>query len=170
MMLLAIVLLLKTVNKRAMLLGALLMVSLQFYDTRFVLQAKRQQFGTRVEYHTLLATESFWEPLADQKEIKHIVYGSDVDLNWLFAITDWALGSGKTLNDFYFARSMEEQIEADREKALLELPEDTIFIFAREDEMDCLKYNLHFYDIDGIVVGYVHTIDGFQEIERGNER
>lgn len=170
MMLLAMVLLLKTVNKRAMLLGALLMFSLQFYDTRFVLQAKRQQFGTMVEYHTLLATESFWESLADQKDIKHIVYGSDVELNWLFAITDWALGSGKTLNDFYFARSMEEQIQADREKALQELPEDTMFIFAREDEMDCLKYNLHFYDIDGIVVGYVHTIDGFQEIERGNER
>lgn len=35
---------------------------------------------------------------------------------------------------------------------------------------DWLQYNLHFYDIDGIVVGYVHTIDGFQEIERGNER
>lgn len=141
-----------------------LILILQVYDISDVINQKYTQFKDRIEYQTLLTTDDFWNELANDEEIKHVVYCSSMDLNTMYSITDWALENEITLNDFYFARSIRELVNENREQILKDLPADTVYIFSENDKMMCAQYDLHYYNIDGLIVGCVNTINGFSEM------
>ena len=167
-MFLAIFSLLKVGRKKLICLILGLLSILQIYDISDILTQKYAQFKDKTEYQTLLTTTDFWNQLAHNKEIKHILYYSYVDQNMMYSITNWALENGKTLNDFYFARSMHNAVGKNREQVLSVLPADTIYIFSTNDWAactECKQYNLHYYSIDDLIVGCVNAIDGFSEIK-----
>lgn len=70
----------------------------------------------------------------------------------------------RTVNNFYFARSIAELVKEGRDNALASLSPENSFIFSSDEMTDWKKYNLHYYAIDGIIVGYVDPIEGFDEI------
>lgn len=167
-MFLAIFSLLKVGRKKLICLILGLLSILQIYDISDILTKKYAQFKDKTEYQTLLTTTDFWNQLANNKEIKHILYYSYIDQNMMYSITNWALENGKTLNDFYFARSMHNAVSQNREQVLSVLPADTIYIFSTNDWAACAackQYNLHYYNIDDLIVGCVNAIDGFSEIK-----
>lgn len=72
----------------------------------------------------------------------------------MFSVTDWALESGKTVNDFYFAKQgYKFEIEQNRREILADLPSDYVVILAPEDEKQCQDMNLYTYSVDGVIVG-----------------
>ena len=91
---------------------------------------------------------------------------------FLFSLTDWALTNDKTLNNFYFARELSDDMLLEGNMAFVEVPENYIFIFPRINQKGALfiplyyelECNLHYYLIDDTLIGYVNEIDGFTEI------
>lgn len=139
---------------------------LQIYDISDVLVQKHTQFSGKVEYQTLLQTSDFWDKLAKDKEIKHVLYYSSVDQSMMYSITNWSMQNGKTVSDFYFARSISDLVNQNREEVLKELPSDTLYIFTSKDQIICPRYALHYYAVDGMIIGCANKVEGFSEIER----
>lgn len=163
--LIAIIVLLKEKRKRVVCCIFATILILQIYDISDILNQTYLKFKDKVEYETYLTTTDFWNQLASNKEIEHILYYSSVDQNIMYSITDWAMQNDKTVNDFYFARSIGGLVNENRESVLNSIPDDTIIIFSENDEEAFKEYNLHCYKIDGLIVGYVKEIDGFEEFK-----
>jgi len=49
---------------------------------------------------------------------------------------------------------------------LNELAADTLYAFIDEDELTRNSYDLHYYRLDGILIGSVEPIDGIEEEQR----
>lgn len=163
-MFLAVIGLLQIKRKKLCCLILGLVLILQAYDISDVINEKYKKFNERIEYQSFLTTVDFWDILAADTQIKHVLYYSSADQGTMYSITNWALENGKTLNDFYFARSIDELVDRNRERALKELPNDTIYIFSADEQLNCIEYSLHYYDVDGLIVGCVNPVEGFSEI------
>lgn len=127
---------------------------LQILDVRGVLTVKHEMYETEKVYQTLLPSEE-WVRIATKTDIEHICFVSDVanSREILFSFGDYASDYGLTLSNFYFARSMGEKEVQAREKALAEMPADTVFIFFKNEMQKCLAYPMNYYEIDGLIVG-----------------
>lgn len=129
-------------------------VGLQIFDIHDVLVEKHDILANKVEYQSQLGEKDFWNNLARNKEIRHVLYYSEMSNAFMFSVTDWALESGKTVNDFYFAKQgYKFEIEQNRREILADLPSDYVVIFASEDEKQCQDMNLYTYSVDGVIVG-----------------
>ena len=95
--------------------------------------------------------------------LSHIVYYSTTDQTFMYSLTDWALKNDKTLSNFYFARSL-QMAEENRNNSLEETPSDTVYVFQLSDMMNCRKYPLCYYVVDGVIVGYVDTIADYETL------
>lgn len=137
---------------------------LQTYDISGILSQRHQQFSHRQEYVSKLQNKDFWNMLASNTLVRHVVYNSTVSLPYMYSITDWALSNRKTVGNFYFAREHDTSIN--KRKALEELNPDTIFIFNTSEALECLRYNLDYYPIDGLIVGHKGKLSGFNPLSR----
>lgn len=158
------ILIAKTVNIRMM--AAMLSVALliQIYDISDVLKAKHESIGNTQKYVSMLTETDFWNDIAQRKDIQHIVYFSMVETPMMYSITDWAIQNDKTVNNFYFARSIDDMVLDSRIDAFNELSDDMLFIFKQDDCMWTLLYDLHYYQIDGLIIGYRDKIPGYREM------
>ncbi len=134
---------------------------LQIYDIHLVLVNKYEKYSEETKYDSTLKTDEFWDNIADNNNIKHIVFFEQPEQNILYSITEWAFNNNKTVNNFYFARSMTDKIISSRDTALTEEDNDCIFIFTKDTILNCLQYNLNYYEVDDVIVGYINKIDGF---------
>jgi hypothetical protein len=162
-MLCSCIALVKLLNKRTAIIVLGFSLVLQIYDLSDKLGEIHSNFSGEKEYVTNLQSADFWNDIANNEEIKHIIYASSVNQNFMYSVTDWALKNGKTVNDFYFARSITEKVNQSRDIALEQLSEEDLFIFPETEKAECLKYDLHYYAVDGVIVGYVNEIPGVEE-------
>ena len=68
-----------------------------------------------------------WIKIGEETDIEHICFVSDITKNrkLLFSFGDYASDYGLTLSNFYFARSIGEKEQIERDKALAEKNTDT---------------------------------------------
>ncbi|MBQ7501567.1 hypothetical protein IJT93_02465 [bacterium] len=106
---------------------------------------------------TYLSDEYLWEKIAADKKIKHIIftlpfsYSAD---NILYSIADIALSSHKTLNCFFFARELKQEIYLQNiSEALENLSEENLYVFFEENKEDCLRLGLNYYFTGQFIVG-----------------
>lgn len=166
LMLVSAIILAKCMDKRVS--AAILMagIALQTYDMHIVLGTKAEQFHTEVMYDSPLKTEAFWEAVAGDSEIGHIVFAYGAS-NWeMYAFGDWAFSNRKTLNTFYMARSSQELVQKRLADALKELPESYLFVFHSSELLRCLEYDLNYYEIDGYVLGSRKPLEGVAPMAR----
>ena len=123
------------------------------------------RFNTVSEYRSLLATEDFWDAVAADEDIEHVVYFTNTDIFMMYSLTDWAMDNGKTLNTFYFARSIGDSVIEARAQSFNELSGDTVFIFNDSERIFCTEYPLHYYSVDGLIVGFTDELSGFEEMD-----
>ena len=76
------------------------------------------ELSNKISFVSSLDDADFWNTIAKDKSIKHIVYYSLPDQTDMYSITKWALDNDKTVNNFYFARTLGNHIIANRNKAL----------------------------------------------------
>ena len=138
---------------------------LQLYDMKDVLVQKRAMFGTKIENESVLQSEA-WQTIAEQGNIKHITFMSEFvpDQKLLFSFADYATDNDMTINDFYFARPMGDAVETARQEAIANAKEDSLFVFYRKESQNCQNYDLHYYEIDGLIVGCKNPIEGLEEL------
>ncbi len=163
-MLLSVILIYKFFDRRTALILLSAGLILQVYDIHDTLLQRRERFSKEYVYDSLLDNTEFWNAVATDEEIMHVVYYSSPDLSVMYSITDWALDNDITTNTFYLARTNNEAVDSARETALAELPEDTIFIFNPSETLSCTNYSLDYYSIDDLIVGCPKEIGGFEKI------
>ena len=132
---------------------------LQIYDLSGILVAKHTKFSQPQVYESALQQEKIWTDIAEQPEIKHIVYEADFNIFEMFYFTDYALDHGMTTSDFYFARSNEESVAIYRQSVLENAPEDTVFVFGKEGRALCEQYHLYCYETKNYIVGYAKALE-----------
>lgn len=153
----------KQLNKRMLLILCVLVLIFQVTDIHTILASKYDYFSKQMTYASPLTRKDFWGQIAKNQRIKHIVYYSGVDQPMMYALTDWALDNDITTNVFYFARAM-AKIAENRDRVLSEKPDDTLFIFNQSEISECSQLDLHYYDVDGLILGYIHPIGGYKEL------
>lgn len=157
-------------SKKQTVLIALLVVltAIQIFDLSKVLNGKHKEFAQTKIYESIL-TENIWDVLGKDGNIKRVIYGYKLpdtdDRTLLFDLTDWGLNNGKTLNNYYFARSIEEDASKVRTAALNAPDADSIFIFDKQFLGECENYPLHYYETNACVIGYAEPISGFEEVD-----
>lgn len=162
------VLIAKTVNTRMMVATLSVALLIQIYDISDVLKTKHVNIGNEQRYVSMLTETDFWNDMAQRKDIQHIVYFSMVETPMMYSITDWAIQNDKTVNNFYFARSIDDRVAESRIDAFNTLSDDMLYIFKQDECMWTLVYDLHYYQIDGLIVGYRKKIPGYQEMLNTN--
>lgn len=157
-------------SKKQTVLIVLLVVltALQIFDLSKVLKGKHKEFALTKTYESSLG-EDIWDVLGEDGNIKRVIYGYELpdtdDRKVLFDLTDWGLKNGKTLNNYYFARSIEEDACKVRTAALNAPDAESIFIFDKQFLEGCENYPLHYYETNACVIGYAEPISGFEEAD-----
>ena len=154
-----------TDHKRIACIILLAAIGLQIYDTSDVLLAKNKRFNNVSTYKTSLETTDFWDRLAQNKELKHVIYYETPESKIMNSITNWALDNGKTVSDFYFARRLNKSDKNYKNIDFEKPSSENIYIFALEDKTACTKYNLNYYLVDDMIVGLASPIDEFEQMK-----
>lgn len=163
-MLCTCILLAQLLNKRTVIICAAVGLVLQVYDSHLVIDSTNKRFNSDVVYNSVL-DDDFWNNIAENEEIEHIVYCAPMVRNLIFPLTDWVLEHGMTMSNFYFARWNMDLVNRTTEVSLANPSRSELFIFTEADYDKYTQYdNLHYYAIDGYIVGYIDNIAGFEEI------
>lgn len=150
----------KMFNKRGQLILFSICLLVQIYDIHEMLIQKKDYFSEAYCFENAFQKNDLWNNVAQNRDIKHLVYFSSVEDAIMYPITDWALDNQKTINSFHFARPAENLIKESRTAAFSELSKEDIFVFRWDERLNCLKYDLNYYQSDGLIVGYVNEIQG----------
>lgn len=148
-------------------IGAL--VLLQTYDISGSLRGTRNNFNVVKKYTSALQNAEAWEELLDNGELKHIVFGSSFQSftdNQKWSLADWALSHSLTLNDFYFPRDNSDERERSFSEAVKQINDQELFIFNSQSIFTTLKYDMHYYEIDGFIVGTNRSLLNITELSK----
>lgn len=150
-------------TKKQIAIGVVLCtLGIQIYDLHDILLAKRETFGEVVSYEPALMNDEIWDKIDSLDEIEHIYFMpsfSAFSQDEGYAITNWALDTGKTVNSFYFARSIDDKVAQNLESVLEEPGKSDLFIIPEEQKNTYMGYDLNYYEIDGYIVGYARKLD-----------
>lgn len=120
-------------------------------------------YGFRYENKTLL-TDPVWEQVAASGRYSHLAFATfDFEHNEFWNLVDFAADHGWTSNSFYMAHMDGNLAAVTLPGELNELSADTLYAFIDEDELARNSYGLHYYRLDGILIGSVEPIDGIEE-------
>ena len=120
-------------------------------------------YGFRYENKTLL-TDPAWEDIAASGKYSHLAFATfDFEHDEFWDLVDFAADHGWTSNSFYMAHMDGNLAAVTLPGELNELSADTLYAFIDEDELARNSYDLHYYRLDGILIGSVEPIDGLEE-------
>ena len=120
-------------------------------------------YGFRYENKTLL-TDPAWENIAASGKYSHLAFASfDFEHDEFWDLVDFAADHGWTSNSFYMAHMDGNLAAVTLPGELNELSADTLYAFIDEDELARNSCALHYYRLDGILIGSVEPIDGIEE-------
>lgn len=150
------IVLLKAWDKRMVAITVALCIMIQVWDIHDVIQEKNAKYGHMAGYETTMRTEKFWKAVAENEDIRNIIFLSTPDIETLYEVTDWAIDHGKTINDFCFARSLEGLVKSNVSERLKKPSENDLFIM--KNRLDSEGAQLNYYMIDGYIIGYIGEI------------
>lgn len=158
-MLISCIALYKTMAPRSLTILLLLGFGLQVYDIHSILKGKNEIFNRVTVYESVLQDKDFWEKIANE-DFKHATYISSINQEVMYSVTDWALNHQLTVNEFYIAHA------SSFKHVLAEPSQEELFICMEEEKVGCLKYDLNYYQADGLVVGCAKDIPGLTAMEK----
>ncbi len=142
----------KTYRSTQCLFILLITCVLQIYDIHPQLVERQQRFKVKQEYVNEFEENSQLKELCDNDPVRHIYY-TGFDIDKMYAMADFALGRGITVNDFYFAREIEGLWE-NMEKALQNEERSSLFIIPKSMMDEYSEYDeLELYDIGDYMAG-----------------
>ena len=140
--------------------------------------AAAQGFGLRTEltkryttYHdaayyadTTQLTDPAWEQLAASGQFSRLAFASfDFEHNDFWDLVAFAADHGWTSNSFYMGHMDGNLAAVTLAGEMNTLAPDTLYAFIDEDELARSDYALHYYRLDGILLGSVEPIHGLTE-------
>ena len=140
--------------------------------------AAAQGFGLRTEltkryttYHdaayyedTTQLTDPAWEQLAASGQFSRLAFASfDFEHDDFWNLVAFAADHGWTSNSFYMGHMDGNLAAVTLAGEMNTLAPDTLYAFIDEDELARSDYALHYYRLDGILLGSVEPIHGLTE-------
>ena len=155
----------KFFNRRAALMVLVICLFVQIYDIQDLIKGKKATYNQVIGYDSFLQDEEFWDLIGSNGEICHIVFTQPPAYQEMFTFADWAFSNNKTINYFYFAHGTGDFFEKNLQESLMELSASDLFVFFDSNKMQCQDYNLHYYMVDGFIIGYCKELSGFEELK-----
>ena len=140
--------------------------------------AAAQGFGQRAElakrfaaYHdaayyenTTQLTDPAWEQLAVSGQFTHLAFASfDFEHDEFWDLAAFAADHGWTSNSFYMGHMDGNLAAVTLAGEMNALAPDTLYAFVDEDTLARNDFALHYYRLDGVLLGSVEPIDGLTE-------
>ena len=140
--------------------------------------AAAQGFGQRAElakrfaaYHdaayyenTTQLTDPAWEQLAASGQFTHLAFASfDFEHDEFWDLAAFAADHGWTSNSFYMGHMDGNLAAVTLAGEMNALTPDTLYAFVDEDVLARNDFALHYYRLDGVLLGSVEPIDGLTE-------
>ena len=140
--------------------------------------AAAQGFGQRAElakrfaaYHdaayyesTTQLTDPAWEQLAASGRFTHLAFASfDFEHDEFWDLAAFAADHGWTSNSFYMGHMDGNLAAVTLAGEMNALAPDTLYAFVDEDALARNDFALHYYRLDGVLLGSVELIDGLTE-------
>ena len=140
--------------------------------------AAAQGFGQRAElakrfaaYHdatyyenTTQLTDPVWEQLAASGQFTHLAFASfDFEHDEFWDLAAFAADHGWTSNSFYMGHMDGNLAAVTLAGEMNALAPDTLYAFVDEDALARNDFALHYYRLDGVLLGSVEPIDGLTE-------
>ena len=140
--------------------------------------AAAQGFGQRAElakrfaaYHdaayyenTTQLTDPAWEQLAASGQFTHLAFASfDFEHDEFWDLAAFAADHGWTSNSFYMGHMDGNLAAVTLAGKMNALAPDTLYAFVDEDALARNDFALHYYRLDGVLLGSVEPIDGLTE-------
>lgn len=140
--------------------------------------AAAQGFGQRAElakrfaaYHdatyyesTTQLTDTAWEQLAASGQFTHLAFASfDFEHDEFWDLAAFAADHGWTSNSFYMGHMDGNLAAVTLAGEMNALAPDTLYAFVDEDALARNNFALHYYRLDGVLLGSVEPIDGLTE-------
>ena len=140
--------------------------------------AAAQGFGQRAElakrfaaYHdaayyenTTQLTDPAWEQLAASGQFTHMAFASfDFEHDEFWDLAAFAADHGWTSNSFYMGHMDGNLAAVTLAGEMNALAPDTLYAFVDEDALARNDFALHYYRLDGVLLGSVEPIDGLTE-------
>lgn len=140
--------------------------------------AAAQGFGQRAElakrfaaYHdaayyenTTQLTDPAWEQLAASGQFTHLAFASfDFEHDEFWDLAAFAADHGWTSNSFYMGHMDDNLAAVTLAGEMNALAPDTLYAFVDEDALARNDFALHYYRLDGVLLGSVEPIDGLTE-------
>ena len=120
-------------------------------------------YDFRYENKSLL-TDPTWDDIAASGKYSHLAFATfDFEHDEFWDLVDFAADHGWTSNSFYMAHMDGNLAAVTLPGELNELSADTLYAFIDEDELARNSFDLHYYRLDGILIGSVEPIDGLEE-------
>lgn len=102
-----------------------------------------------------------WQMLVERGRFDHLMFASyDIDAPGYWALADYAARNGWSVNGFYLAHLQGELLQRTIQGELNTLETDALYVFLDGNQLrqSQLEGQLHFYRIDGILVGSVEPL------------
>ena len=140
--------------------------------------AAAQGFGQRAElakrfaaYHdaayyenTTQLTDPAWEQLAASGQFTHLAFASfDFEHDEFWDLATFAADHGWTSNSFYMGHMDGNLAAVTLAGEMNALAPDTLYAFVDEDALARNDFALHYYRLDGVLLGSVEPIDSLTE-------
>lgn len=128
--------------------------------------AKRYATYHNAAYYesTTQLTDPAWEQLAASGQFSHLAFASfDFEQDVFWDLAAFAADHGWTSNSFYMGHMDGNLAAVTLAGEMNALAPDTLYAFVDEDELARNDFALHYYRLDGVLLGSVEPIDGLTE-------
>lgn len=126
------------------------------------LMEKAEEFHQDPLYqNTTILKDNAWQTIAQDQHFQHLAFASyDIETPAYWPLVSYAADNGWTVNCFYLAHIQYDLMLRTVQGELNNLSADTLYVFLEGDALNQARLSdqLHFYRIDGILVGSVDPL------------
>lgn len=133
-------------------------VGFQYYDMENILAYKGEIYDRVYEFENPLP-ENKWDSLVESNDIEHLIISPNiVGYEYLYPLAEIAVNNHWTMNDFYFARSVDGAGDTWKE-ALAQPEKDMLFVMTEKDYNEegilVASDSVSFYTLGDLYIGLV---------------
>ncbi len=154
-------------NDRLITVFLLACLVFQIYDLSDIFAAEYNTFSSDNVYISSLGYAEKGVNAYNNDKVKHVVLTKEwyeVNPMELNDITNWALSNGWTMNTYYFARSIDNELQRNLISALNNPTEEDLYICPKDAYPSIINGKLHYFDAGKYYIAYTNEINGAKEI------
>ncbi len=153
-------------NERVMIALLAVLFVVQGYDLKDQIQLRHSIYANEQVASVSLTNTEFWDAVGSIEDAEHLVFANSFGgLGPIrnYEVCNFAFSHNLSISSYYFARDNAELTRPEELKALENPDETQIFLFDERNVEELGNYNLHYYEADGYIVGYINEIPGLTE-------